>query len=402
VFSPDKDDRSARHRWRRLAPRVGLTLFSLALMAAVGEIAVRRLTEIDRRLTVRDPVIGKRYVRSFDDEVFVPESGRSIRLRFNRDGFRGPDRPFEKPPDTRRVAVVGDSMTVAVATAEERTMVADLERRLAAAFPDEAWEVMNFGVSSASTGQELVLYRELVWRYQPDVVVLAFFVGNDLADNSRRLTGARRIYFDLDENGGIRQLPYTAAASGLSVWLNQHSRLYVWYRIARTRTRERLRELAGRLPSRFQVFNTSGDDDRDHAWELTRRLIAEFHTQVTAHGSQFVVAVIPTGPQVYDDLWAEVLDGADGAGPFFDRTFPERRLVAMCRDLGIPCLTMAEAFREAADTSPSGDGDRLFYDRGRAHFTDSGNRLAAEILFEGLQGIVGAVPPEEAPTLRSR
>ncbi len=355
-------------------------------MAAAGELAVRGLTDIDKRLTVHDPVIGKRYVADFDEQVFVPESGRTIRLRFHRDGFRGPDRPSTKPTGTRRIAVIGDSMIVAVATAEEQTMVADLEDRLAAAFPDERWEVLNFGVSSASTGQELVLYRELVWRYQPDIVVLAFFVGNDLADNSRRLTGARRIYFELDDGGGLRQLPYSAAASGLSSWLNQHSRLYVWYRIARTRGRERVRELAGRLPSRYQVFNTAGDEDVDHAWELTCRLLAEFRDQVAARGSRFVVAVIPTGPQIYDDLWAEVIDAAGEEARFFDRTNPETRLAGICGELGIPCLTMADSFREAASAG-SGNGEgRFFYDQGRAHFTDTGNHLAAAVLFEALSG----------------
>ncbi len=123
--------------------------------------------------------------------------------------------------------------------------------------------------------------------------------------------------------------------------------------------------LPGRLPSRFHIFNTPGDDDLVHAWKLNRRLIAEFHTQVAAPGSRFVVAVIPTGPQVCDDL-------------------------------------LAEEFREAAGDPPSGDDNRFFYERGRAHFTDPGNRLAAEILFDGLLGIVGAVPPEAAPTPHSK
>lgn len=381
---------------RYLLPRLALSLATLAVVLAVGELAVRVFTRVDRRLTVRDPVIGKRYVRGFDDEVYIPESGRTVRLRFNRDGFRGPDWPYEKPERTRRVAVVGDSMTVAVNTAEERTMVVALQRLLERAFPETAWEALNFGVSSASTGQELVLYRELVWRYQPDVVVLAFFVGNDLADNSRRLTSAPRIYFELDELGGLRQLPYRAVGSGLSKWLNQHSRLYVWYRSARARSREGARELARRLPSRFQVFNTAGGDEVRHAWELTRRLLAVFRDEVAAHGSRFVVAVIPTGPQVYDDLWAEVVALAGEDERAFDRDYPERMLAAICGDLGVECVTMAEEFRAAAEDGQDG-GERLFYDRGRAHFTDAGNLLAAEILYRRLTAGVEHGEPDDGP-----
>lgn len=373
----------------RLAPKLGLLVGTILVLLVIGEVAVRSLTKIDKRLTVRDPVIGKRYVRDFDDEVFVPESGRIVHLRFNRDGFRGPDRPYEKPAGTRRIAVIGDSMTVAVATAEERTMVVELERLLAAAFPTEPWEVLNFGVSSASTGQELVLYRKLVWRYQPDIVLLAFFVGNDLTDNSRRLTSARRIYFDLDDKGGVRQLPYLAAASSLSGWLNQHSRLYVWYRIFRTRSRERVREMRGRSASRFLIFNTADNEDLDHAWELTRRLLAEFRNQVSDRGSQLAVAVIPSGPQIYDDLWAEVLSAAGRDAAVFDRDHPEHTLGDICRELEVPCATMTDDIREAAETGPESLDERLFYDQGRAHFTDAGNRLAAEVLFDLLVGEMG-------------
>ena len=36
--------------------------------------------------------------------------------------------------------------------------------------PATVWEVINFGISSSSTGQELVLYSEVVSRYHPDIV----------------------------------------------------------------------------------------------------------------------------------------------------------------------------------------------------------------------------------------
>jgi hypothetical protein len=48
-------------------------------------------------------------------------------------------------------------------------------------------EVLNFGVSAYGTAQELLTLREEVWRYAPDVVVLALFTGNDLSDNSAAL-----------------------------------------------------------------------------------------------------------------------------------------------------------------------------------------------------------------------
>ena len=55
-----------------------------------------------------------------------------------------------------------------------------------------------------------MLYREVVSRYRPDIVIVALFVGNDVTDNSIRLTRAPRIYFDLDGEDGVRRLPFSA------------------------------------------------------------------------------------------------------------------------------------------------------------------------------------------------
>jgi hypothetical protein len=127
--------------------------------------------------------------------VFVDEAEGEVALRVNALGFRGPEWPRPKPAGGLRVAVLGDSMTAAVATDAERTFVGRLEAGLEADARRPV-EVANFGVASASTGSELVTWRGVVAELRPDLVLLAFFTGNDLADNSRRLTRAARPYFD--------------------------------------------------------------------------------------------------------------------------------------------------------------------------------------------------------------
>ena len=95
---------------------------------------MRLLTRTSPSLLVADPVVGKRFLPGFASRVFVPECDCEVDLRFNRDGLRGPDRPQAKPQGVRRIALVGDSMVAAVATAEESTLARRLEqhaRRLA-------------------------------------------------------------------------------------------------------------------------------------------------------------------------------------------------------------------------------------------------------------------------------
>jgi len=48
-------------------------------------------------------------------------------------------------------------------------------------------EVLNFGVSGYSTARELILLRQRVWQYSPDIVVLLVTPRNDIRDNSAAL-----------------------------------------------------------------------------------------------------------------------------------------------------------------------------------------------------------------------
>ena len=49
-------------------------------------------------------------------------------------------------------------------------------------------ETINFGVTEYGTTQELLTLQHEVWNYDPDIILLAFFSGNDVADNSKLLS----------------------------------------------------------------------------------------------------------------------------------------------------------------------------------------------------------------------
>jgi len=381
-----------RRRWRgNLA-----VLISTLLVGGAGlEACARLLGAGEPPLLVVDPVVGKRFRPGFHGRVFVAEAGREVELRFNREGLRGPDWPLEKPAGTRRLALLGDSMIAAIAAEEPQTLVRRLEERLnGAGAAGTRWDVLNFGVSSSSTGNELVLYREVARRYRPDVVLCAFFTGNDLADNSSRLTQAPRIYFELDAGGGLRQLPFTAAsgaASGLGPWLDRHSRFYAWQKTALREARGWARSQAGRMEPAHWIFSRDEPPDVAEAWRLTGRLLRAFRDEVAADGARFAVVLLPCAEQVYDDLWSDLRRQAGEPGARFDRHHPEERLGALCREAGIPLITMTDRFRARAPAASSRREDEWLFFRGRWHFNERGHALAAEAIADALhQGYIDA------------
>lgn len=368
---------------KRAAANVLLAASSVLLCLVAAEIGVRLFADVGPSLLVRDGTIGKRYVAGFDGEVYVPEAGRRVRLRFQRDGFRGADRPYAKPAGVRRIAVLGDSMIVGVATDEDQTLVRRLEGELNRSGTAPAWEVLNFGVSSASTGEELVLYEKVAARYRPDVVICAFFVGNDLADNSPGLTHAPRLYFDLDDAGALRLQPFDGRTSRVSEWLNWHSRFYVWQKEAMSRLRNRWQSVSREADPTLLIFSEREDAHVTHAWTLTARIIEGFKRTVESHGARFVMVLLPSAEQVYDDLWREVVERTPG-GSAFRRDYPDLRLGQICRNAGVPLVTMTEEFRRAAPHHSSQVAAEWLFCLGRYHFNDAGNLLAAKVIGRAL------------------
>ena len=368
--------KSKKPLWRRL---VRGTLVSLtALMASLGvfEVIVRMTTDTIPPLTVRDALLGRRYVQAFEKRVYVPEAEREILLRFNELGFRGDDRPYEKPEGVKRVALLGDSMIAALTVEENETAAKLLEAMLNEGDQETTWEVMNFGVSGSSTGQELVLYREIVSKFDPDVVLCCYFVGNDLADNCRRMTSSPRIYFELDENGELEQQPLAAGRAALSEALNRHSRLYLWCKETERKLKRMVRK-DKRMQSSNWIYCTQESEDVAYAWKLSEALIHELADEVREDDVEFGLVVIPCAPQIYDDYFAEISEPAGELAASFDQDYPTRKLSGFCSSWKIPMLVMTESFRAAAPShSRAVESEWLFHD-GKVHFNVKGNQLAA-------------------------
>src|SRR5271163_1915378 len=113
-------------------------------------------------------------------------------VRINSHGFRDLERSYEKQADTIRIAVLGNSWTEAMQVPLDKNYCSVLERKLTeqSCCAGKRFEVLNFGVSGYSTAQELLLLREEVWKYHPDVVILAFYSARDIANNVRQFNNA--------------------------------------------------------------------------------------------------------------------------------------------------------------------------------------------------------------------
>lgn len=92
-------------------------------------------------------------------------------FRTNSAGLRDVERSRDKPPDIRRLAVVGSSFSMPAGVALEDSWHHLVERRLNAHEPHPRYEIVNFAVSGYSARQELAVLTSKAFAYQPELIL---------------------------------------------------------------------------------------------------------------------------------------------------------------------------------------------------------------------------------------
>jgi lysophospholipase L1-like esterase len=100
-------------------------------------------------------------------------------LSTNTWGMRGREYALEKPANTYRVVLAGDSHTMGTGVNDDQVYASVLEERLNREPPRAGvgYEVLNFAVAGSGPWQKLATLEERALRFQPDAIVYA---GTDL------------------------------------------------------------------------------------------------------------------------------------------------------------------------------------------------------------------------------
>jgi len=171
---------------------ITIVLVSLAVAIPVellGQVYTYSRPAYDNLFQKADGILGWRIVPDMEftwtgHEWFARNFSNKVRI--NSHGFRDLQRSVDKPADTVRIALLGDSMVEALQVPLERTAGQLLEKALnsspAAVSPARRFEVLNFGTSNYSVGQYLLLWEQVVSAYRPDYVFV-FVAGIQIRRN---------------------------------------------------------------------------------------------------------------------------------------------------------------------------------------------------------------------------
>jgi lysophospholipase L1-like esterase len=443
----------------RRADPWALALALACLLVILAE-AIPRLVELPNQLARRRSIDTGLYV--LDDAagyVMHPHySGRWSTAEYdqpfqtNARGLRGPELG-PKAAGEFRIVVIGDSMVFGGQVAEDQRFTERLEAILKSRGSTQV-RVVNVGVPGWTTFNEAgYLEANMSW-LQPDLVVLAVYLGNDIEENVMVTMGA----YDDNARLGVRygqrtrevvrnsvewfphnfavgaveyaqphiqasdwrtseplpkppvNMPSSSARTGpvrvsssdyvpsglpdaSRTWLKQNSRLYASASNAWFFVRHGHNRPAALSLDQWLAF-TLRDEPRQYwmqvGYPLTEQYLAQARTATIAAGAGFIALVIPHDAQIDDAKGAAELRRFHLSAAEVDLDRPRREIVDRAARRGIETIDLLPVLRARADRAA------LTYMHD-LHFTPLGHAVVAEILAAELTSARASHPAMQVP-----
>jgi len=354
---------------KNFSKKLLLTLFSAFIGLAICEGALRLLGyKYSGSTYTADPLLGW----SLRPGAGAWEADEGVAWsKINSHGFRDRERSLNKPPGVYRIAVLGDSGAEARQVDMDKTYISLTEKELNRrhCFGESEVEALNFGVPGYGTAQELIMLRERVWKFSPDMIVLHVFTGNDIFNNHRALnvsTPDLAPYFLLKDgkltlDDSFRQAPAfnptRIKLKGIAADIvNSSVLLQMVYKLRRVSAQQ---NEMGRM-SATKVSNDTNAPPPDYqrylaflpptipsmveAWQVTDALIAEFGKETRSHHTPLLIMITPTKHQTYTDPKEE--EEYRAKYKIESLEYADDRVEQQARANGIPVLRMTKPIKE--------------------------------------------------------
>ena len=388
-------DPPVRARWRG---NIALMLYATVVSVGSAELVLRVLGLGFPSVGQVDPVRG--WSLRPNAVAFKDLEGGAL-VRINKDGYRGPLVPRSKPPDTYRIAVLGDSFTLGAHVDEDETFTAVMERSLArcSGLPGRV-EAINFGVTGYGTAQQLLTFRHQAFHYRPDAVLLAMFTGNDIENNHRALArDPLAPYFLLDgdqlvldesfrdsRHYQLKHVTYEVLRLSFLAQVVKRNYTLMSAMSLEPPTLER----ALRQETRAALYTEPGEPVWREAWAVTEALVARLASEVRDAGARFAVTTLSNGIQVVPDpaVRTELLERFGIADPWY----PDDRIQRFTREREIPAIALAPRLYDRVRLDGvhlHGFANTLL---GVGHWNEDGHLRAGELLAADLCAILVEPP----------
>lgn len=289
-------------------------------------------------------------------------------FKLNSGGFKDVEYPVEKPIGAYRIVGIGDSFTFGVAPYPYNFLTL-LEESLNTLPSLQPVEVINMGISSTEPPHYLSLIQDEASGLAPDMILLSFFVGNDISGSSR--DSRRR-----------KVLTYSYLASAL----------YYIYKVTTSLGTDKIVKTYG---EGYIYCDTCGymkpadylSLEAEHSYLFQKdNVLFKRHLKDTffylkkiknlcdRQNIKLVVGIIPDEVQVNRQLQREVISHLKMSPDAWDNAQPNRMLRSELKKMGVPVIDLLDVFLQGTSATTS------TYLPRDTHWNIKGNRVAAGAL----------------------
>lgn len=369
----------------------------------IGLILIASLVLVEALMIFLDPYLFK------DRFEYDPDLGFRARAYFptdpafhgpsdegsttNRFGFNDRDYPLTRQPGVFRILVVGDSFSWAGGLHNNYTAL--LEELFERRDGSHKIDVVNTGYPGTHTGEQLAMLKKFGLQYNPDLVILGFFAGNDFieGDPNRKRIVVNKYFFDIDKRHEHRFLGFPIIMrSRLRLFLQHKSDAYRLENQARAEGAEWAAATGQPTPVRnlpeatfysvqrgkLELFDKRTSGERFGAnIRYIFESISEMNELLKSKGIKFMVAIFPDELQVNPNQFNSLTERFRLKKEDYDLNLAQDLLKSDLASKQIPFLDMLERFRAE-------EKQRELYLWRNTHWNQAGNELAAEMLFQYL------------------
>lgn len=339
-----------------------------------------------------------------------------IKIKHNSMGFRDDEHFLNKKNRIKRIIVLGDSFTWGWGIDKNDVFTEKLESKL------QNTEVINMGIPGSGIAQEYIILKEYALKFNPDIVILGFFLDDFLSKKLLEKIALRKIYWNkrisktkfityseekayLSGNQYLK-VPYISVGQQIiynqvtenikekvlnnffltaQKFLRSHSALFnfIATKIKTTEKLEWLRkifiELGGmkKLPD-ISIVASQALKLKDQ-WEYTGKALLKMKDLAERHDFKLIVVIIPEKPQVYKKFWSMISSQHNISADDLD--LPNRFIKETCEQNNIYVLDLLPEFRKYADK-----GENLYFDYD-PHWNSRGHEVAGELIYDYINKI---------------
>ncbi len=329
-----------------------------------------------------NPVFGSAFVPN-QKGLFVTETKEySSNVEINSQGWPDIEHTVDKPKDTYRILILGDSFVENLQVPFEKRFFRQLQDKLGNKF-----EIIAMGRGNTGMAQQYLILKKYGLKYKPDLVIQMFLTANDVKNNSPVLQNDPYLpYFEIDEDNNLKEIPQIKRSdrklSSLKEILKKFEITKIILSLRQKYLEKNASTLAWGYPIDYHIYDSSYSSEYQKAWEITKRLILETKKITEESQAKYILVTLANNEQVDFKVQEEIFNkypNMKNANPDFEK--PDKIIKEFSENENITYWQMLPYFQNYIINNLNST-THYFYD---GHWNETGTNLAAEFLFENLK-----------------